>query len=129
MASAPSSLILISTRSRLAAAFQTALVPLLAKHWVLRIDAPPYSAEAMGRLQALLGVSSMNKGPRLPGLDHVIQFDTPAKADAIRAPTPMPPCMHHNSIGLADRRPMPSSTRARILEAIHLSMDRHAGGV
>lgn len=85
------------------ATFQAALIPLLAKHLVLRIDAPPCSAEAIGRLQGVLGVSSQNKGSRLPGLEHVIQFDNPAKAEAdLRADADAAQIMHHDSIGLAE---------------------------
>ena len=65
--------------------FADALVSLLAKHLVIRIDAPPFNAESLAAIAARLGPPSVNKGPRLPGFDSIIQFDSPASRMPIRS--------------------------------------------
>jgi len=83
--------------------FVDGLVPLLAKHLVVRIDAPPYQAQSLAVIAARLGPPSVNKGPRLAGHDSIIHFNTPGKPDAD------PQCdrdaaqvLHHDSAGLAE---------------------------
>ena len=84
-------------------AFLAEIVPLLGRHLVIRIDAPPFRPEALGRLQAMLGVAAPNKAPRLAGFEHIIEFDTPAKPDADpKADADAAQIMHHDSIGIAE---------------------------
>ncbi len=64
--------------------FADGLVALLAKHLVIRIDAPPYQAKSLGAIAARLGPASVNKGPRLAGFEHIIHFNTPASRMPIR---------------------------------------------
>lgn len=58
--------------------FIDALVGLLAKHLVVRIDAPPFEAKSLAAIAERLGPPSVNKGPRLPGFDAIIQPSDPA---------------------------------------------------
>lgn len=83
--------------------FLDQLPALLAKHLVIRIDAPPFAAESLGKVQALLGVSSVNKGPRLAGFEHIIEFNSPANAAADpQKDADIAQILHHDSAGLAE---------------------------
>lgn len=83
--------------------FVDALVALLAKHLVIRIDAPPFSPASLAAVATRLGPSSLNKGPRLPGFDHLIQFDSPGKPDADpQRDRDAAQVLHHDSAGLAE---------------------------
>jgi taurine dioxygenase len=79
------------------------LVPLLGRHLVLRIDAPPFEAASLGKVQNVLGISSVNKGPRLPGFEHIIQFASPGNpASTPQSDADAAQIMHHDSVGLAE---------------------------
>jgi alpha-ketoglutarate-dependent taurine dioxygenase len=83
--------------------FADALVALLAKHLVIRIDAPPFNAASLAAIAARLGPPSVNKGPRLPGFDSIIQFDSPGKPDADpQRDRDAAQVLHHDSAGLAE---------------------------
>jgi taurine dioxygenase len=83
--------------------FLDALVGLLAKHLVVRIDAPPFDAKALAAVAARLGPPSINKGPRLPGFDAIIQFEGPGKPDADpQKDQDAAQILHHDSAGLAE---------------------------
>lgn len=83
--------------------FIDGLVALLSKHLVIRIDAPPFDAGSLAAIAARLGPPSVNKGPRLPGYDSIIQFESAGKPDA----DPLKDqdaaqILHHDSAGLAE---------------------------
>jgi taurine dioxygenase len=83
--------------------FADALVSLLAKHLVIRIDAPPFNAASLAAIATRLGLPSVNKGPRLPGFDSIIQFDSPGKPDADpQRDRDAAQVLHHDSAGLAE---------------------------
>lgn len=83
--------------------FVDGLVALLAKHLVLRIDAPPYKAATLGQIAARLGPSSVNKGPRLAGFEHIIHFNTAGKPDADpQRDRDAAQILHHDSAGLTE---------------------------
>lgn len=83
--------------------FVDGLVALLAKHLVIRIDAPPYQARSLAAIAARLGPASVNKGPRLAGFDHIIHFNTPGKPDADpQRDRDAAQILHHDSAGLAE---------------------------
>jgi alpha-ketoglutarate-dependent taurine dioxygenase len=83
--------------------FADALVLLLAKHLVVRIDAPPFEAKSLAAIATRLGPPSVNKGPRLPGFDAIIQFDSPGKPDADpQRDRDGAQVLHHDSAGLAE---------------------------
>jgi alpha-ketoglutarate-dependent taurine dioxygenase len=83
--------------------FVDGLVALLAKHLVIRIDAPPYQAKSLGAIAARLGPASVNKGPRLAGFEHIIHFNTPGKGDADpQRDRDAAQILHHDSAGLAE---------------------------
>ena len=83
--------------------FVDGLVALLAKHLVIRIDAPPYQAKSLGAIAARLGPPSVNKGPRLAGFDSIIHFNTPGKPDADpQRDGDASQILHHDSAGLAE---------------------------
>jgi alpha-ketoglutarate-dependent taurine dioxygenase len=83
--------------------FIDALVALLAKHLVVRIDAPPYEAKSLAAVAARLGPPSVNKGPRLAGYDSIIHFNTPGKADADpQRDRDIAQVLHIDSAGLAE---------------------------
>jgi taurine dioxygenase len=83
--------------------FPDRLVELLAKHLVIRIDAPPFDPKSLAVIASRLGPPSMNKGPRLPGFDSIIQFDSPGKADSDPAKdNDIAQVLHHDSAGLAE---------------------------
>ena len=83
--------------------FPDALVTLLAKHLVIRIDAPPFKAASLAAVANRLGPPSVNKGPRLSGFDSIIQFESDGKPDG----DPLrdrdaAQVLHHDSAGLAE---------------------------
>jgi taurine dioxygenase len=83
--------------------FVDALLSLLAKHLVIRIDTPPFNASSLATVAARLGPPSVNKGPRLPGFDSIIQFDSPGKVDADpQRDRDAAQVLHHDSAGLAE---------------------------
>ena len=83
--------------------FVDGLVGLLAKHLVVRIETPPFDAKSLGAIAARLGPASVNKGPRLPGYDSLIQFDSPGKPDADpQKDLDSAQILHHDSAGLAE---------------------------
>jgi taurine dioxygenase len=83
--------------------FIDGLVALLAKHLVVRIDAPPYEARSLAAIAARLGSPSVNKGPRLAGFDSIIHFNTPGKADGDpQRDRDVAQILHHDSAGLAE---------------------------
>lgn len=83
--------------------FIDGLVSLLAKHLVLRIDAPPYDAGSLAAVAARLGPPSVNKGPRIPGYDSLIQFESAGKPDADpKKDQDAAQILHHDSAGLAE---------------------------
>lgn len=83
--------------------FTDALAGLLAKHLVVRIDAPPFEAKSLAAIAARLGPPSVNKGPRLPGFDSIIQFESAGKPDADpQKDRDAAQIMHHDSAGLTE---------------------------
>jgi taurine dioxygenase len=83
--------------------FVDGLVSLLAKHLVIRIDAPPFDPKSLAAVAARLGPPSVNKGPRLPGFDAIIQFDSAGKPDADpQRDRDAAQILHHDSAGLAE---------------------------
>lgn len=83
--------------------FVDGLVSLLAKHLVIRIDAPPFDPKSLAAIAARLGPPSLNKGPRLAGFDSLIQFDSPPKPDADpQRDRDAAQVLHHDSAGLAE---------------------------
>ncbi len=83
--------------------FVDGLVSLLAKHLVIRIDAPPFDPKSLAAIAARLGPPSVNKGPRLPGFDAIIQFDSAGKPDADpQRDRDAAQILHHDSAGLAE---------------------------
>lgn len=83
--------------------FLDQLPALLAKHLVIRIDAPPFAAESLAKVQAMLGVSSASKGPRLAGFEHIIEFNSPANPAADpQKDADVAQILHHDSAGLAE---------------------------
>ena len=83
--------------------FIDGLVALLAKHLVIRIDAPPYEARSLAAIAARLGPPSVNKGPRLKSYDSIIHFNTPGKADADpQRDRDIAQILHHDSASLAE---------------------------
>ncbi len=82
--------------------FVDGLVALLAKHLVIRIDAPPFQAKTLAAIAARLGPPSVNKAPRLAGFDSIIHFNTPGKPDADpQRDRDVAQVLHHDSAGLA----------------------------
>lgn len=83
--------------------FVDGLVSLLAKHLVLRIDAPPFDAGSLAVVAGKLGPPSINKGPRIPGYDSLIQFESAGKPDADpKKDEDAAQILHHDSAGLAE---------------------------
>lgn len=83
--------------------FVDGLVSLLAKHLVVRIDAPPFNPASLAVVATRLGPPSVNKGPRLPGFDQIIQFDSPGKPDADpQRDRDAAQVLHHDSAGLTE---------------------------
>ena len=83
--------------------FIDALVSLLAKHLVIRIDAPPFDPKSLAAIAARLGPPSLNKAPRLAGFETLIQFDSPAKPDADpQRDRDAAQILHHDSASLAE---------------------------
>lgn len=83
--------------------FVDALVSLLAKHLVIRIDAPPYAARSLAAIADRLGPPSVNKGPRLAGFEQIIHFNTPGKPDADpQRDRDAAQILHHDSAGLPE---------------------------
>ena len=83
--------------------FADALVGLLAKHLVIRIDAPPFQAASLAAIAARLGPPSVNRGPRLPGFDALIQFESAGKPDADpQKDRDAAQILHHDSAGLVE---------------------------
>lgn len=83
--------------------FLDALVALLAKHLVVRIDAPPFDPASLAAVATRLGPPSLNKGPRLPGFHQIIQFESLGKPDADpQRDRDAAQVLHHDSAGLAE---------------------------
>lgn len=83
--------------------FTDALAGLLAKHLVVRIDAPPFEAKSLAAIATRLGPPSVNKGPRLPGFDSIIQFESAGKVDVDpQKDRDAAQIMHHDSAGLTE---------------------------
>jgi alpha-ketoglutarate-dependent taurine dioxygenase len=83
--------------------FLDGLATLLAKHLVIRIDAPPFDPKSLAAVAAKLGPPSVNRGPRLPGFDAIIQFDSPGEPDADpQRDRDAAQILHHDSAGLAE---------------------------
>lgn len=83
--------------------FVDGLVSLLGKHLVLRIDAPPYNAASLAAVATKLGPPSINKGPRIPGYDSLIQFESAGKPDADpKKDADAAQILHHDSASLAE---------------------------
>lgn len=83
--------------------FVDAFVGLLARHLVVRIDAPPFEAKSLAAIADRLGPPSVNKGPRLPGFDAIIQFESAGKPDADpQKDRDAAQILHHDSAGLSE---------------------------